>query len=707
MAAPLRTCALAASLALAGCFSVGPDYRRPAEQPVRALPGLDPARQSQAAFEADWWKQFGDPSLDALVRRAARDNLDLALAQARLRESRALLNGSRSEQIPTVGVGVGAERSIQQVPGFTDERLAIDTYQLGFDASWELDLFGGIRRTVEASRAELEASRALLQDVQVSVIAEVVRNYFELRGAQLRLDIIERDLANQRDTVRLTRARSEIGTGAEQDVASAQARLAAVEARQPVLQTLAEASRHRLAVLLGTRPGELDIDLSPGSFRPIRATLPIGGAGEVLARRPDVRAAERELAAATARIGVAKADFFPRVSLGGFFGFLAGTSRLAGSGNNFDGDFGGPASRAWSFGPSIRWEGLNVQRLRANLHASEARTDAALANYRQTVLRALEEVSNSLVAFNQQRIRVASLVEQSRQSRRAADLARVRYREGAADFLELLDAERVQLAAEDDLAQAETAINTDAVAIYKAIGGGWQACARRRADQAEAPVDRRFQMIDAYSAAVGRQGGFGHQGHPHAFADQVEGADPVAHGDADVRKPQAGALGQAMAVHRAAAGGQDEGFVHQLAQSHLRGGGAVRDGVAVRHDGHPGIAPQVERMALGRGIHHHPQVDGDAGEPGFDFFVGALQRHDLDAGMQPAEIAQQRRQQQGEHGGKAGQLDAPALQALGVLGDAADGFQRGEHLAHVLEHLLAHRRGRGLAAVAHEDLHAQ
>ena len=185
-----------------------------------------------------------------------------------------------------------------------------------------------------------------------------------------------------------------------------------------------------------------------------------------MSRRPDVRIAERGYAAATARIGVAKADFFPHLSLGGFLGFLAGRSN----------DFGGPSTRAWSIAPGISWDGLNVQRVRANLHAAEARTDAAQANYQRTVLEAVEDVDNAVVGYNLQHERVEKLIAQAQQSRRAAELAKVRYEQGATGYLELLDAERVQLAADDALAQGQAAIDTRAVALYKALGGGWQAC---------------------------------------------------------------------------------------------------------------------------------------------------------------------------------------------------------------------------------------
>jgi len=461
----LRNTALFAALALAGCASVGPDYKTPHTPPAQ-VQNLDAARESHAPFQADWWQQFHDPALDALIQRAARGSLDLRVAQARLAESRALLGTAKSDQIPTLDTRGAYSRSIEQQPGFTTQRVPIDTYQAGFDASWEIDLFGGIRRSVEAARAELGASEASLHDAQVSLFAEVARNYFELRGTQQRLAIAQRNIANQADSLQLISARAQIGTASEQDVASASAQLSAAKAQLPVLAAQARAYEYRLAVLLGERPGELDVDVSPGTFKPIATVLPIGDAGDVLARRPDVRVAEREYAAATARIGVAKADFFPHIALGGFVGFLAGRSN----------DFGGPLSRAWSFTPSITWNGLNVQRVRSNLHASEARADAAEANYQRTVLQAIEDVDNAISNYNAEHARVEQLIAQAQQSRRAAELARVRYQEGATGYLELLDAERVQLSAEDALAQSESAIDTRAVAVYKALGGGWQAC---------------------------------------------------------------------------------------------------------------------------------------------------------------------------------------------------------------------------------------
>jgi len=461
----VRSTLLVTVLALAGCASVGPDYHA-AKIAAPQVQGLDATQENNAQFQAAWWKQFNDPTLDALIRHAAANNLDLRIAVARLQESRALLSGAKSDRLPTIDTNVNYTRSRGQQPGFSSRRSTVTAYQAGFDASWELDIFGGVRRSVEAAGADVGAGEAALRDAQVSLLAEVARNYFVLRGSQLRLDIARRDIENLRQTVHLTEVRQQLGAGSEQDVASAKARLSAVQAQLPLLQTQVNAGEYRLAVLLGERPGELDVDVSPKSFKPIAVSLPIGDAGDVLARRPDVQVAEREYAAATARIGVAKADFFPHIVLGGFLGFLSGRSN----------DFGSPATRAWSLAPSISWPGLNVQRVRANLHASEARADAAQANYQQAVLLAIEDIDNAVTGFNQQRVRVDHLIEQGRHSKRAADLARVRYQEGETGFLELLDAERTQLAAEDDLALAEATINTRAVALYKALGGGWQAC---------------------------------------------------------------------------------------------------------------------------------------------------------------------------------------------------------------------------------------
>jgi multidrug efflux system outer membrane protein len=300
----------------------------------------------------------------------------------------------------------------------------------------------------------------------VLVAAEVASTYLELRGTQKRLVVARENLDSQRETLRLTRVRLDLGRGGELDVASATARLAATEASIPPLVAAEASAAHRLAVLLGREPGTLDDELAPRDLTPRLTTLAVGSPEELLRRRPDIRAAERGLAAATARIGVAKADLFPRLTLSGFIGFIAGDAS----------ELGEATSRAWSVGPVLSWGGLEPG-VRSRLVAAEARTKGALAEYDRTVLGALEETETAFVGYAQNRARLAAVVDSATASRRAAELARVQYREGALDFLRLLDAERSVLQAEDAVATAETDLNTSVVVIYKALGGGWEAAA--------------------------------------------------------------------------------------------------------------------------------------------------------------------------------------------------------------------------------------
>jgi multidrug efflux system outer membrane protein len=452
------------SLTAAAC-AVGPNYKAPATPPA-AFQNADPAVFTAANPEAEWWKAFGDPVLDQLVGQAFSANLDLKIAVARVGEARALFTEQKLDLLPHVTADGTYVKSDQQQPGSNGQRVESSTYQAGFDAGWEIDLFGRVRRGVEAASADAGAAQAELRDAQVTVAAEVARNYLELRGAQARLKVANRNLDTQRETVRLTKVRFDAGAGSPIDVASAQARLNATEAAIPVLITAEKRANYRLAVLTGQRPGALDALLAPRETdtRPLITALPIGEAGDLLRRRPDVQAAERRLASQTAQVGVATADLFPRVSVIGFVGFLSGTST----------GFGNAASKAWSVAPSVSWPALDLGSAHARLRAARFRDDAALANYDQTVLRALEDLENALVSYRQQQSQLVSLTNQVAASRRAAELARIQYKEGGIDFLVLLDAERTLLAAEDALSVSETGVNTDVVAIYKALGGGWK-----------------------------------------------------------------------------------------------------------------------------------------------------------------------------------------------------------------------------------------
>jgi multidrug efflux system outer membrane protein len=454
----------ASALTLSAC-AVGPRYHAPSEPPV-ALTALDPHLVAAAQPpETDWWRTFGDSKLDSLIGRALASNLDVRIAVARVREARAVFRDTELNQLPRVTTEASYSRSKQQVPGFSTGRVDLEQADIGFDATWEIDLFGRVRHEVESAKADAEAARADLRNAQVTVAAEVARNYLELRGAQTRRAVAEENARTERDTLRLTEVRYQIGPGDPVDVESARARLNATEAAIPALRTAEAQAAHRLAVLVGQRPGALNAELAapPAAAAQTAAptAVPIGDASSFLRRRPDVQAAERRLAAETARTGVATADLFPRVSITGFVGFLSGDlSSLFKSG-----------SQAWSVSPTLTWPGLDFGGAHARLRAQQARGDESLALYDQTVLRAVEDLQNALVAYRERQVQVVSLTQQVAASRRAADLAHIRYKEGRIDFLRVLDAERTRLSAEDDLAQAQTAANVDVVSIYKALGG--------------------------------------------------------------------------------------------------------------------------------------------------------------------------------------------------------------------------------------------
>lgn len=454
---------LAGSFALAAC-AVGPDYRAPTTQPAVV------ANAGTRAFlartpEAQWWQEFADPELDALERRALAANLDLEMVYDRVKAARAVFVERKLDYAPHVRMDAGYSNSDEQEPGFGTQRYKAPSDSLGFDASWEIDLFGRVRRSVEVARADLGAERANYEDAQVTVAAEVARNYFELRGAQKRLEVARRNLDSERQTLDLTQLLDQTGRGSELDVDRSLARFKATESAIPPLEAAERQSGYRLAVLLGQRPGTLDDELKPAPVETYAKSLPVGDVAALLRQRPDVRAAERQFAAATARVGVAKADLFPRLNVTGFVGFLSGDlGRLFDTSSGADG-------RAWSVAPTLSWAAFDLGSVRARLRESRAQSDAAAANYEKTVLTALEDTENSFLAYSTRQTQLKSLVEQASASRRAAELAEIRYREGAADFLVLLDAQRTQLDAEDAVALAETEVNVSVVAIYKALGG--------------------------------------------------------------------------------------------------------------------------------------------------------------------------------------------------------------------------------------------
>ncbi|MCF1487309.1 TolC family protein [Pseudomonas sp. AA27] len=451
------------ALALAAC-AVGPDYKAPLTEPAKLDAGLEAKAYDRSRFESVWWKQFDDPVLNQLVQASLDGNRDLRVAFARLKAARSIREDVSNDQIPVVTSRASSDLGKGQVPGQTERRVNSERYDLGLDMAWELDLFGRIQRQIEASEAQEAAAEADLQQLQVSLIAELVDAYGQLRGAQLREQIAVANLKTQQQSRDITVTLRDTGVGNELDVVRADARLAGVEATVPQLQAEQVRAKNRIATLLGQRPDALSVDLAPKALPAIAKALPVGDPGELLRRRPDIRSAERQLAAATANVGVATADLFPRVSLSGFLGFTAARGSQIGS----------SAANAWALGPSITWAAFDLGSVRARLRGAKADAEGALANYEQQVLLALEESSNAFSDYGKRQQRLLALMRQSDASRKAAELASVRYREGTVDYLVLLDAERERLSAEDAQAQGEVELYSGIVAIYKALGGGWQ-----------------------------------------------------------------------------------------------------------------------------------------------------------------------------------------------------------------------------------------
>jgi len=467
----IRTLTVAvASVLLAAC-TVGPDYVRP------NLPAVDQfsnsaspqvARETVPAVDLEFWRSFGDPVLEQLVDEALLSNHDLRIALAHYEQANALLRDSKYDRLPTLSANAEASStrgSADQLPGIDRAGRDVDhQYSAGIGALWELDFFGRIRRGVEAQRAETEASAADLAAVQVVLVGDVAETYFRLRGLQEQLRIAQRNSDNQAQTLRLIDLRSSAGLSSSFEVDRASTQLETTRSRIPALQSAISISTHRIAVLVGRTPETVLAGLDTARPLPsLPETMAVGTPAELLRRRPDVTAAERRLGAATARIGVATADLFPRFTLGG----LIGTQALDASAL-FERD---SETRLISLG--IDGSFLNVGRVRARIAAANAATAADLAAYEKTVLLALEETENALVRVSRSAEENTHLERAAAAGARATAIARVRYDNGAIDVLDVLEAERASLQAEDEFAQGRVRNTVAVVSLYKAMAGGW------------------------------------------------------------------------------------------------------------------------------------------------------------------------------------------------------------------------------------------
>lgn len=464
--------ATGSALVLSGC-TVGPNYAGPPATGAGA-PRASFVRATTETATAptlgQWWTTLGDPLLDSLEQRALAANPSIAVAEARLRQARASLRLERANQAPSASAS--ATYLHARIPGVDlggsggsgDGDTNLNFYNLGFDASWELDLFGGQRRKVEAQRASAEAALANLSDAQVSLTAEVAQAYIQLRDRQRRIALSDQSIEMQRQTLALTSQRYDRGAASSLDVERLQTQLESSTAQRLPLSAELQSYLNALAVLTGVEPGALDAELKP--VRPVPlppAAVAVGDPASLLQRRPDIRAAERQLAASTAQIGVASAARFPTLK---FFGIL-------GLGGTDPGDVVDIGKLAAIGAPMLQWNFLDFGRNKARVTQAEAKRDEAEANYRLVVLGALQDAEDSLSRFGARRSTLASIARVKASADRASGLMQQRYRAGTATLIDTLDAERQRVSADQNLSTATAGLTNDYVALQKALGLGW------------------------------------------------------------------------------------------------------------------------------------------------------------------------------------------------------------------------------------------
>jgi len=478
--------ALLVSAALPGGCTVGPNFVKPGAQVPGAWAGPAPsAATSQPTTQpttqpglaekdlAQWWNAFGDATLTSLVTRAVESNLDLRLAEARIRQARAARGLAVSGIGPTLN-GTSSYTRAQASGGRGGSAPVTNYYQAGFDAGWEVDIFGGVRRNIEAAEADLSFAVEDRRDVLVTLSAEVASNYVALRGFQQRIVIARRNLQTQQHSAEITRKQRAGGLVANGlDVANAEAQVAGTAAAIPMLELAAQQTIYSLSLLLDREPGALAEELSPpGAIPASKVAVPLGVPSDLLRRRPDIRRAEADIHAATARIGVAVADLYPHVTISGSLGSHAANLR----------DWFNPLSRFWSFGPGVNWNLFNTGGNLANIDIQKALTDQTILAYRKIVLTAMLDVENTLIASAKEQEHRKALIDAVAANRKAVDLSTSLYSQGQTDFLNVLTAQRSLYATEDALTDSERAMSTDLIALYKALGGGW--------GEPEAPVEK-------------------------------------------------------------------------------------------------------------------------------------------------------------------------------------------------------------------------
>ncbi len=443
---------------LGGCM-VGPDYQSPQSKTTSGWLGSN--GQQTAVSEQNliyWWTSFDDPALTSLIDRAVKNNLNLQQAQARIRQARASRGIAASAFWPSADLSGSVSRSRSSAG------VKRNLFQSGLDAIWEVDIFGGIRRGIEAADADIKTAIEDRRDVLVTLTAEVALNYIDLRGFQQQIVVARENLEAQKSSAAITRKRFQSGFVGALDVANANAQVAATASQIPVLESSARQIIYNLSVLLALEPAALLDELSPTSTIPVAPpTVPLGVPSDLLRRRPDIRRAESQIHAATARIGVATADLFPKLSLS------ASTSL---QGNNFN-SLSNWDNRTWSYGPSAQWQIFSAGAVRSNIELQKALKEETFILYQQTVLAAMQEVENALIASTKEEEHRKSLAEAVAANRKAVELSTILYTEGETDFLNVLNAQRSLYLSQDALVQSNRTVSTNLVVLYKALGGGW------------------------------------------------------------------------------------------------------------------------------------------------------------------------------------------------------------------------------------------
>lgn len=464
----LKTCRFCSiwllAFLLASC-TVGPDYKAPDPSLPQGWAGMDKSVSPQPAELAFWWESLDDSILNSLIERAIANNPTVEGGKARVRQARSTLAQEKGGLLPSLSGNGSVKRS-----RVVDSAVAqgsdnpSNQWQSGFDASWELDLFGAKRRSAEAARYGVEASREELRNTVLVLIGDVAANYAQVRASQARILLAKRTAATQRETVTLTRARGAAGTATETEIAQAEGVAATTEAEIPSLEITRMAAIHRLGVLLGLAPSELSDQLVKQGRIPVPdKRMQVGIPADILSARPDVRRAERLLAQATAKIGVAEAARYPSISL---------TGNINSQALNVQ-DLARKSTLAWTLGPALSVPVFRGGQLKAAVDYAMAGRDEAAASYQSTILTALEDVENAIVSLNQNRLRLGRLSMAVEAYRKAEEGARKRYEAGTLDYLNLLDAQRTRYQTESARIESQLAVLQSFVSLHKALGGGW------------------------------------------------------------------------------------------------------------------------------------------------------------------------------------------------------------------------------------------